>query len=294
MEESTVVLTYGPSGVGKTTDQGFSFPRALFAAAPGALNSIQSVCGYVPATAAVDTVEGATQLIKDVAGKYDWVVIDDFSFMAEGTFSGLENRKKGFKLWGALRDVVLQFRDTARTSKVSVVMNCWEQPPKTAHSGAKIRGGPRLSGNLPEQVPALCDVVLRAAHDPGRQPWPAVYRCVLDPAWVMKDRFNIANACDPAPMNLAEILRAGGREIPRHPDLPDQEEVVSALSEYLGDATPDPVQVNEMYAKLLAAGQSRAVARWTLRDALDRSSIRRALQVQNLSFFDTPPISALL
>ena len=127
MSESKVILTYGPSGVGKTTDQGYSFPRALFAAAPGALHSVQSVCGYMPATTQVDTIEGATKLIKEVAGKFDWLVIDDFSFMAEQTFSRLERKYSGFKVWGALRDVALEFRDTARYAKVSVVMNCFSE-----------------------------------------------------------------------------------------------------------------------------------------------------------------------
>lgn len=287
MTEAIVVLTYGPSGVGKTTDQGYSFPRALFASAPGALNSIQSVCGYMPATARVETIEDATKLIKEASGKFEWLVIDDFSFLAEQTFARLEKRLNGFKLWGKLRDVVLTFRDTARMSNVSVIMNCWEQPPKTAHNGAKVRGGPKLSGNLPEQVPAMCDIVLRAAHDTGRQPWPAVYRCHLDPQWVMKDRFNVATRCDPCPMNLAEILRAGGLTVARHPDITDQEDIVEALAQnFIGLEGFAAVTANEYYEKLLTSGMSASVARWTLRDALDRAEIQRALAVSRSTFID--------
>jgi len=273
--------------VHNTTDQGYSFPRALFAAAPGALSSIESVCGYLPATTQVSTIEDATKLIKEVSGKFEWLVIDDFSFMAEQTFSRLEKKLHGFKMWGKLRDVVLEFRDTARFSKVSVVMNCWEQPPKTAHNGAKVRGGPRLSGNLPEQVPAMCDTVLRAAHDLHRQPWPAVYLCRLDPSWVMKDRFNVATAAHPCPMNLAELLRASGTPVPRHPDLPDQEAIVEALSEVFGGMEGfAAATANEYYTKLLASGMPVTVARWTLRDALDRAEIRRAIAASQGTFID--------
>ena len=287
MAESKVVLTYGPSGVGKTTDQGFSFPRALFAAAPGALTSIQTVCGYMPATVQVATIEDATKLIKDVSGKYDWLVIDDFSFMAEQTFSRLEKKLSGFKMWGRLRDIALEFRDTARYANVSVVMNAWEQPSKTAHNGSFIRGGPRLSGNLPEQIPAMCDIVLRAGHDLKRQPWPAVYHCKLDPNWVMKDRFNVASAVDPCPMNLAEILRASGADIPRHPDLPDQEEVVSALAGHFESVDgPVAAEANEFYAKLRLNGMDPRVAKWTLRDALDRAEIRKAVRIAEDTFID--------
>ena len=294
MPESTVVLTYGPSGIGKTTEQGYSFPRALFAAAPGALNSIKSVCGYMPATTRVDTIEAATKLIRDVSGKFDWLVIDDFSFMAEQTFSRLEKKKSGFQLWGALRDIALDFRDTARYAKVSVVMNAWEQPPKTNARGIPIRGGPMLSGRLPEQIPAMCDLVLRASHDPRRQPWPAVYRCSLYPSWVMKDRFNVAQQADPAPMNLAEILRAAGLEIVRHPDLPDQEEVVSALADHFSGMQDNlAASANEVYSKLLKSGMPVAAARWTLRDALDRSTIRWALATRALSFYDVNQTSLL-
>ena len=294
MNESTVVVTYGPSGIGKTTDQGYSFPRALFAAAPGALNSIQSVCGYTPATVPVDTIEAATKLIKDVSGKYDWIVIDDFSFMAEQTFSGLEKKKNGFKLWGALRDIALQFRDTARYAKVSVVMNCWEQPPKIAHNGAKVRGGPMLSGRLPEQIPAMCDLVLRAAHDEKRKPWPAVYRCALDPQYVMKDRYNVASLADPSPMNLAEILRVSGIEVARHPDLEDQEEVVASLASHFVSLEGSPVEdANRFYMKLLASGMPEPVVRWTLRDALDRAEIQRALSQARSTFIDVSNVALL-
>ena len=131
MSDSKVVLTYGPSGVGKTTDQGYSFPRALFAAAPGALNSIESVCGYMPATTQVDTIEEATKLIKDVSGKFDWLVIDDFSFMAEQTFSRLEKKLSGFKLWGKLRDVALGTHREAVGSRsgdlLALAETCYER-----------------------------------------------------------------------------------------------------------------------------------------------------------------------
>ena len=289
--ESFVVLTFGPSGVGKTTDQGYSFPTALFAAAPGALASIRSVCGYVPARQEVSTLQDATKLLKSISGKFDVLVIDDFSFMAEQTFGRLEKKYKGFELWGKLRDAALEFRDQARYSKVSVVMNAWEQDPKV-RNGVRVRGGPALSGRLPEQIPALCDVVLRAMHDLRRQPWPAVYRCHLDPSWIMKDRFNVASQIDPAPMNLGELLRAAGIPIKRHPDLPKQETQVEALAQFfLGQAAPADA-ANDIYHQLVESGTPVEVARWTLRDALDRTEIRKGLALARSTFIT--PTNALL
>lgn len=284
--DPVVVLIYGPSGIGKTTDNGYSFPRALFVAAPGALNSVKSVCGYEPKIYNVATIMEATSLIEQVSKHFDYIVFDDFSFLAEQTFNVMEKRFNGFKLWGELRDAVLAFRDKSRSCGVNIILNAWEQSPKQKDSG-RIRGGPKLSGNLPEQLPAMCDVVLRAVHEPRRKPWPAVYRCSSDPNWVMKDRFDVATRCDPAPMNLAEMLRAAGVEVPRHVDLPKQEAQVQTISEALtGDPIGDAETANACFKALRDSGVSYTAARWTLRDALDRAVIRRVLDEAQSSFIN--------
>lgn len=288
--DPVVVCTFGVSGVGKTTDMGYSFPTALFLAAPGALNSIQSVCGYNPDRLSVSTIEEATAIIEKVGNskKYKTVVIDDFSFMAEQTFSALESspKYKGFALWGRMRDVALEFRDKSRFAGVNVVLNCWEAPPKQRENGQMVRGGPQLSGKLPEQIPALCDLVLRATHDKKRKPWGAVYRCAPDPSYVMKDRFHIAAQIDPSPMNLGELLRASGIEIDRHPEIKDQEATVQKIAEnFTGKIADDANLANEIYTSLLAKGMPAAHAKWTLRDALDRAVIRKDLATKAQSFF---------
>jgi hypothetical protein len=285
--DPVVVCTYGPSGVGKTTDQGYSFPQALFVAAPGALTSVRTVCGYTPASTHVRTLAEATKLVKDVKGSYPAVVIDDFSFVAEQTFATLEKKFNGFRLWGELRDQALAFRDAARYAGVDVILNCWEQGPKTNAAGSKVRGGPMLSGRLPEQIPAMCDVVLRAASDTQRKPWPAVYRCSNDPAYVMKDRFNVASVVDPAPMNIAELLRAAGVSIPRHPDIPDMEEYVETFCQAMqAESNPIP-KANEFYTALIGSGVPVPAARWILRDAMDRCTIRKAQAAAQSMFIDT-------
>lgn len=285
--DPVVVCTYGPSGVGKTTDQGYSFPRALFVAAPGALTSLTTVCGYTPATTHVRTLAEATKLVKDVSKDYNAVVIDDFSFVAEQTFAALEGKHSGFKLWGALRNQALEFRDVARYAGVDVILNCWEQGPKTKPDGSRVRGGPMLSGRLPEQIPAMCDIVLRASHDAQRRPWPGVYRCSSDPSYVMKDRFNVAPVVDPAPMNLAELLRAAGIDVERHPAIPNMEDYVEAMAtEMIAEINPIP-KANEFYQALLGEGVSVPAARWILRDALDRCTIRKAQHVAQSNFIDT-------
>jgi len=280
-----------------TVDLGYSFPRALFAAAPGALDSIASTCGYRPSRVDVKTLNECIALVKKTGkeGRYDTVVFDDFSFIAEQTFSSLERAgKKGFQLFGELRDQALEFRNESRYAKVNVVMNCWEGRP-SIKDGARVRGGPQLAGKLPESIPALCDMVLRAAPDPGRQPWPVVYRCYVDPSWVMGDRFDVASIVDPAPMNLGELLRAAGRQVHRHPALPNQEEEVQVISESMsGVPANDMTLANTVYANLIGRGDNDKVARWTVRDALDRAVIRRALEARRLQFFTSMPSVGIL
>ncbi len=282
MKAPALVCTYGPSGSGKTTDLGYSFPNGVFMAARGALQPVRSLCGYEPHAVEAQIIDDATAFLEKLAKTkdhgYDAVLVDDFSFLAEQQFAVYDKRFSGFTLWGKLRDSAIAFRNAARYANVHVVLNCWEQPPKVKADGTRIRGGPMLSGKLPEQIPAMCDMVLRCGHEPMRKPWAGVYRCGYSTDYVMKDRFNIAARLDPAPMNLGETLRAAGYDVRRHPDLPWQEEVVQSLATTLVDGAPLADTVNSSYKTLVEAGISPAAARWTMRDAMDRAVIARALQ----------------
>ena len=293
IKDPVLSLSYGPSGIGKTTDTGLSFPNALFIAAPGALQSIRNVAGYSPLVENASTLLDVTKLVNTVGSykakgadtKIDAVVVDDFSYLAEQTFASLEKKFNGFRLWGELRDAVLDFRNAARFAKVHVVVNCWEQAPKDKAGGGRVKGGPMLSGNLPEQVPAMFDMVLRCGQDPMRKPWQGIYQCTLDPNYIMKDRLNVASAAHPAPMNMAELIRAAGYQISRHADTPWQEEMVEKVATSMLEAGPnqDKDIANKVYADLIRHA-TVPQARWTLRDAMDRAVIRRALAARDATY----------
>lgn len=302
-EEPFVVLAYGASGVGKTTDMGYSFPTALFLAAPGSLNSVASVCGYKPKSLEVKTIPDIMEVLKKVkqSKKFDTIVIDDFSFVTEQTLSFLESKGfKGFVLWGKLRDLVLQFRNDCRYSGVNVVLNSWEQGAKKKENGQEVQGGPKLTGNLPEQIPALCDLVVRAVPEQKRKPWPGAYRCFLSEEWALKDRFNVAYHIDPCPMNLGELLRASGKVVRRIYDTQEEEveELVSGSSDYTDVFTGIPDDDNEKaqaaFSYRLQKGDDPLRARWTVRDALDRAVIRHDLNRMKNSFFTLPNVSTTL
>ena len=293
IKDPVLALSYGPSGVGKTTDTGLSFPNALFIAAPGALQSVRNVAGYEPLIENAGNIPEVTKLVlaigqykaKGADTKIDAVVVDDFSYLAEQTFAQLEKKFNGFRLWGELRDAIIDFRNAARFAKVHIVMNAWEQPPKDKPGGGRVKGGPMLSGNLPEQVPAMFDMVLRCGLDPMRKPWPGTYQCVADPNYIMKDRLNIASACHPAPMNMAELIRASGYVISRLPALKWQEEIVEKVALQMGTegAARDKDIANSVYADLVKHVAPQH-ARWTLRDAMDRAVIRRSLRARDTVF----------
>ncbi len=286
--DSTLVLTYGASGSGKTTDCGYSFPNALFLATPGSLQSIQHTCGYTPTSMDIGNIQDATKVILDIKDKgFDAIVVDDFSFLAEKTMASLDRKYKGFALWGALRDVTLEFRNAARYAGVHVVLNCWEQAPKTKGDGSYVRGGPMLSGKLPEQLPAICDLVLRCGREPQRKPWSGVYHCEHSQQFVMKDRFGVAYDLNPCPMNLAELLRCVGITVSRKKGLEWQEELVEQFSKELSDSSPAEFNntVEKLYKGLLDQDVDPKIARWTIRDVLDRTVIRKALKTRSERFF---------
>jgi hypothetical protein len=272
-----VVALYGPSGIGKTTDLLYSFPQGLFVAPPGALKPAERVVGSIPDNLEAGTIMDATKIVKDhgKSSKYDAIIVDDFSLLAESTIAVLEKKHTGFKLWGALRDAVLDFRDTARHVGLHVVLTAHESTPRTMN-GTFVRGGPRLPGRLPEDLPTACDLVLRASYDSSRRGWHACYRCTIDdPQWVTKDRHGVTP--DRAPMNVAEILRCAGYEIRRAKGQEWQEQLVDVLSAALVE---NPAEEKSLMAEAVDLCKEHTdnplMTRWVMRDALDRAALRRA------------------
>lgn len=286
-----------------TTDNLYSFPGAFFLAPPGALKPSVNVVGFdIPEANVYDpkSVPDATAKLKEIAkkGKHKAAVVDDFSLLTELSFAMLEARGlSGWKLWGALADEVLEFRDTGRRLGMHVLVNMHERGPSIVN-GTALRGGPKLPGKLPESFPAACDIILRAA--PGSSAfgqklgWANVYKCnPSDPAFVTGDRHGVTP--DSAPMNLGEILRAAGYDVPRAPGMDWMDRAVEAVADVLlkGGPTQDNANMQQAapwlkeqmltmahYASLASSIEGQRLfglhMRWVLRDAYDRVVLLRA------------------
>ena len=268
------ICIYGMSGIGKTTDMGFAFPKALFVANAGATKSIVSTCGYTPKEINVNTVAEVTDIVKKMADgqiKGDQIVIDDFSYMVEASLSVLEDRYTGWTVYSKLRDEIFQFRRIARESGITVALNCWLQPPKVSDDGSKKRGCPKLPSDYGETIPAMCDIVLRGDIYKLYKPHPYAYYCDSSVEWVGKDRDG--GTPNPAPMNLGEILRLNGYNLPRIVDW--QEDQVEKISKLIDENGRGNNQA--LYQQLLEKIPNHPqLAYWTMRDAIDRQILRTA------------------
>ena len=149
--------------------------------------------------------------------------------------------------------------------------------PKELEDGSKKRGCPKLPSDYGETIPAMCDLVLRGQPYRGYKPHPYAYYCDSSPEYVGKDRDG--GTPSPAPMNLGEILRLNGYHLPRLVDW--QEQKVENLSNMISEEKGEKKKklIKESYNVLLEKLPNNPhLAYWTIRDAIDRSTLRKAKQ----------------
>lgn len=285
-----LVMVCGPAGSGKTTDIMRAVGHAaVVACTAGALKPVLPLLGddaKAMAEQDCDSIEGMIALIDQIkafnasaAGKkkpVKWFVADEFSHAAERTFQVLERKVSGHKLWGEMRRIALAFRDAARSAQIGVVVNAWEQGPQTKANGKFIRGGPRLPSDLPEHFPGIADCIVMAEHNADAYPFPWVYRTQGDANWALKNRD--ATTPNIAPLNIGEILRAGGYSVPYPVGLQPYDPWVSARATiFAGIPVPQWRQACEIsFQELLAERLDTRRAKWLVYDAYARAYLRVA------------------
>jgi hypothetical protein len=298
------VILFGAIKLGKSLDAVMSFPRARFIAAPGALKAAPGVAGFEPTD--VRDVAGLPEMIKIVnetkPGMADALVVDDFTLYVKRQVASLERGGvNGYDLWGIIYRQVLELRETCRRCGLHVILTMHESPPKM-DNGIKLPGTVMLPGKqLPYDVPAAADMVLRAQPMPSGMGnalgWPVVYRCdPTDPEWRTGDRNNVVP--DMSPMNLGEILRLVARETkapagfaPRRlaalewhePWVEKAAETIMAPG--VRDLTHARAVIKALVGACLKKDPDERHALWAARDAWDRAVLRSALSQHRHKYY---------
>jgi hypothetical protein len=303
--DPSFAIPYGPLKYGKTGDELAAFPGAIYVAAPGALSCAESLWGFPqPKARDLETFSDVRKLAEgnDCNGSIA-LVIDDATLIADRTVNYYKRKGlTGWDIYGATNTSAIRMRDTLRRRGMHVVMTCHPLPANT-RDGVRHLGGPSFPGQIAAKLPAAADLLLRAEPRPGAAMatgglelgvgqngtalvptapaapssfgWPFVYRTSPHPDWMQGSRYGTP---DMAPMNLGEILRLAGFQIPRMKGLEWQENVAQALAQKLIEppGLGDSARVRDILAKvkdyvLTRFTKTEAHAYWALRDGYDRA-----------------------
>jgi hypothetical protein len=306
--DPSLSLPYAVFKSGKSADELAAFSdRAVYVAAPGALSCAEPLWGFPqPKARDLETFADVRKLAEgnDVNGAIA-LVIDDASLIADRTVNYYKQKGLGgYDIWGAVFTSAIRMRDTLRRRGMHVVMTCHPLPASTK-DGVRRLGGPAFPGQVAAKLPAAADLLLRAEPRPGvagavggvelglgangtalapasgtpAPPssfgWPFVYRTSPHPDWMQGSRYGTP---DMAPMNLGEILRLAGFQIPRMKGLEWQEGVAQALASKLVEppGLGDSARVRDILLKvkdycLVKFTKTEAHVYWALRDGFDRA-----------------------
>ena len=288
--------------------------RAVYIAAPGALSPAEAVWGFPqPKAKDLETFADVRKFAEgnDVSGAIA-LVCDDASLIADRTVNYYKMKGVGgYDLWGAVFTSAIRMRDTLRRRGMHIAFTCHPAPAGT-REGVRHLGGPAFPGQIAMKLPAAADLLLRGEARPGAAAsaagadlglgagnggsladptaivatapaasasfsfgWPRVFRTSLHPDWMQGSRYGTP---DMAPMNLGEILRLAGFQIPRMKGLEWQENVAQALAQKLIEAPGlgDSARVRDILLKvkdyvLTRFTKTEAHAYWALRDGYDRA-----------------------
>jgi hypothetical protein len=229
--DAVSILLYGESGIGKTTDVGYVFRKAVWLQTePGGLHPVLRSVGYTPdRIVEIFDIERPDKELEEgiayaLALKKEKlvtsVVLDTGSEIADRMLvMYLKKFRDPRQAYTAIQhDFTTSIRRLVGAG-LWFIMICHEIAPEVdTKTGAKLRGGPMLPGRrLPRALPPKFDIVLRAdIDDSGLDGSTRVYRCnPLDANWIMKDRLAVTE--DVQPMELAPLvyrIKYPGKPVP--------------------------------------------------------------------------------
>mgnify|MGYP006400990837 CR=1 FL=1 len=284
MSKYTFGVTYARPKVGKTVAMIKAFPDGLFVAPRGSLLS-SSYLGWTPPMLETGPKVGVKQIIEVIKKKskdYPAIIIDDFSLIADAELAECKRTNQGWSAFDVFNRRIYELRDAARNANCHVFLTMHEQPPREVKKPGQTRwipGGPLIGGwQLPEKLPAMCDFVARVVYDEDAiGPWKFMYQTGPDPEYITGDRLSVMP--ERFPLNIREVLLAGGYDVPRPKDLAWMDEAVEKISQELsGELAKEHQNIKPIIAReverLTEAGCDTHHVRWVVSDALDRAQLR--------------------
>ena len=191
----------------------------------------RSLAMHVDVRSLEDANEVLDKILDGTIPKRLFLALDDISILAQNSYLDAKDRyskSRAFAMWDDLKRQMQNIRDKARRLGMNVIVTGHIGQPGTDGNGMFHRGGPDMpSKAMRKDLAHILDVLYVIEEDKSQWPWPRVFRCEPDPSWQMKDRHGIV--AGRAPMNLGEVLRAAGFEVPRHPTLLWMENVAAKV-----------------------------------------------------------------
>jgi hypothetical protein len=280
---------YSRPGFGKSTAAIKYLPYANCIHPPESLDPARKVLEIddlrsFEVTLARDILACLDSIEQDNGGRYG-IIIDDLSVLlgnelVEWEMSGLDHKGNVHagdtrKMWGGFNTFVRQLIYRLQQLKEPVCITMHERPWAAEDPGR--RGGPLLpSKNLTELWTAPQHEVLQfTTDDKLLTDFKGAFKVRPgDKFMVTKARCGVMGAMNPA--NIAEALRVSGIEVPRHPDLTWQDEVVEDITREIEKAkTLKSADLQSYVDAIVSQGIKGPHARWAVEDAYHRMLFRR-------------------
>ena len=282
-ELALFIITYGPAKIGKTLATVRAVPDGLFIAPRGALTCARYL-DWEPKVIETGPKVGITQIteaIKQAQDKFPAIIVDDFSIICDQELAACKKTHAGWSAFDVFNKRVYDLRDAARAASCHVILNMHEQAPKeVGQSDEKrwIKGCPMVPGwQLPEKLPSHADLVLRVVYDEKAIGWPYLYQSGPDPDYITGDRLAITP--ERFPLNLREVLKLAGCDLPRPEELthfdPLVDEICKDLIPELATKRPKVKDLLSSWAQKLTDEDKLCPQhmRWIFSDALDRAHL---------------------
>jgi len=287
--EPGIIALMGEEKEGKTVEMVATWPTAMWAAAPGKLDTARRELGIDPyvthdlknldlLNAAFDSWCSQDSFCQAYSG----IGTDDASILMANSIPAwrAENTKNMYHAYNRLDDGMARLRLTVGYSGLYAPMSFHETGPKIVKGIVERKGYARVpSVGQDMTMTSAAKAVYRVVPDPSSlDPWwkRAINGNPDDPEWRTGDGYGVLTRLDPSgPMNLRELLRASNPPVvlPRWPGLEWQDGWADAVARELDNGATMQAVANWVGGEL--AWLDWRHVRWAIRDGIARHVYRQ-------------------